>query len=127
MNIAVVGVGSNICPRENIQKAKKILLRGHVILAESRFVKTKPIGSAFQDDFLNGAYLVETSLGYEDFKTYLKQAEEQMGRRKTLDKFAPRTIDLDVIVWNKEIVHQDFFERDFVRTAVSELLPDIGS
>ncbi|HOW36207.1 MAG TPA: 2-amino-4-hydroxy-6-hydroxymethyldihydropteridine diphosphokinase [Candidatus Omnitrophota bacterium] len=125
MNTAVIGLGSNIRPQENIQKAKEILSRTHTILAESQFIKTKPIGSVPQDDFLNGAYLLETALDYEDFKAYLKKVEEKLGRKKCADKFGPRTIDLDILAWNNKVTHEDFFKRNFVKTTVLELLPNI--
>ena len=60
MNRAVVGLGSNIEPDQNIQKAKGYLAKKFSILAESRFKRTKPIGSVVQPDFINGVILIET-------------------------------------------------------------------
>lgn len=125
MNTAVIGLGSNINPHENIKKAKEILSREHTILAESTLVTTTPIGHIAQDDFVNGAWLVETRLSYDEFKAWLKGLEKKLGRIETSEKFGPRPMDLDILAWNKKIIHSDFFERDFVRNAVLQVLPNI--
>lgn len=125
MNTAVVGVGSNIDPRRNIRRAEDILSREQVLLKKSSFRVTPPIGMAGQDDFLNGAFLVSTRMSYEEFKAYLRKVEARLGRVRGGDRYGPRTIDLDLIVWNHEVVNDDYYTRDFVRDATLELLPDL--
>jgi len=123
VNTAVVGVGSNINAPKNIALAKEALSRGHRLDKESAFVKTSPIGFSDQPDFMNGAFLVATELSIDGFKDYLHGLEDRLGRVRTKNKFGPRTIDLDIVVWNGKIVNDDFYERDFVRKAVLEVLP----
>jgi len=53
-NTVVVGVGSNINPKDNIEKAKNYISSDHKLLKSSNFIKTKPIGYKNQDDFLKG-------------------------------------------------------------------------
>jgi 2-amino-4-hydroxy-6-hydroxymethyldihydropteridine diphosphokinase len=125
LNTAVVGVGSNIDPRRNIRRAEDILSREQVLLKKSSFRVTPPIGMAGQDDFLNGAFLVSTRMSYEEFKAYLRKVEARLGRVRGGDRYGPRTIDLDLIVWNHEVVNDDYYTRDFVRDATLELLPDL--
>ena len=125
MNTVVVGVGSNIHPQKNTVKAKALLGRQHKLLAESTFQKTKPIGWAEQPDFLNGAILLETEQTLEQFKNSLKNIELSLGREQTSHPDGPRTIDLDILVWNGEIINQDFYERKFVQEAVLEIFPDL--
>ena len=67
----VVGLGSNINPKRNILKATRLLTQKYKFIKKSRFVKTKAIGDKSQDDFINGAILVETqsNLGELDRKS----------------------------------------------------------
>ena len=125
MNTAVVGVGSNLNAAQNIARAKEALSREHRLNKESVFVKTSPIGFSDQPDFMNGAFLVTTELSIDAFKDYLSGLETRLGRVRTENKYGPRTIDLDIVGWNGKIVNKDFYERDFVRKAVVEVLPEI--
>jgi 2-amino-4-hydroxy-6-hydroxymethyldihydropteridine diphosphokinase len=61
------------------------------------------------------------------FEAYLKDLEARLGRVRTENKFGPRTIDIDVVVWNGEIVNEDYYTRDFVRNAVDELMGFAGN
>ncbi|HML95201.1 MAG TPA: 2-amino-4-hydroxy-6-hydroxymethyldihydropteridine diphosphokinase [Thermodesulfobacteriota bacterium] len=122
-NRAVVGLGSNIDPEENIRKAIEII-RGEVRLIEaSSFVETEPVGLKEQRSFINGALLIETSLGASELKTRLREMEAALGRVRTGDKNGPRTIDLDILVWNGEVVDDDVYEREFLRSSIRELIP----
>jgi len=125
MNTAVVGLGSNINPVENIDRARKLLSQKNQIIAESPLIQTAPIGLKRQGKFLNGALLVKTELDYPTFNQCLKKIEISLGREKTFLKSGPRTIDLDIIVWNGKILHRDFHHRDFVKKSVLELIPDL--
>ena len=125
MNRAVISVGSNIDPFSNIVKAVKLLGQIVNILAQAPQVKTKPIGILNQRDFINGAFLIETSMAQTALKDQLKEIEKQLGRVKQVEKFGPRTIDLDIAVWNGQIVDKDFYERDFLRDAILILWPDL--
>ena len=125
MNRAVIALGSNIDPQENIGRAKKLLVRAYHILAESQFIMTKPIGDTDQKDFINGALLLETPLAFDELKKMLKIMEVQLGRHEKTAKFGPRTIDLDIVVWNGKVVDQDFYERDYLKQAVLGLWPNL--
>ena len=126
MNLAVIMVGSNIDPEFNLKKAREYLEKEQNLLAESSPVTTKPIGYKYQPDFVNGAFLISTELDMEILERSLKQIEVRLGRQKAADKYGPRTIDLDIVVWNGKVVNRDFYERDFVRKAVFELLPQLA-
>ena len=124
-NIVAIGVGSNIDPESNILQAKQILACDHRLLAESDFVKTKPIGLREQPDYTNGAWLIETSLVLDALKRYLKNVETACGRERSPNKYGPREIDLDIVVWNGKIIDPDYFDRDFLETAINQLLPNL--
>ncbi|MCK4882671.1 MAG: 2-amino-4-hydroxy-6-hydroxymethyldihydropteridine diphosphokinase [Candidatus Omnitrophica bacterium] len=125
MNRMVIALGSNIEPDTNIQKAKEILIRKYHILAESCFKTTKSVGDVPQADFINGALLLETESERTSLKATLKTIEAQLGRGEKHSHEAPRTIDLDIVLWNETIVDQNFYERDYLKESVLELVPDL--
>ena len=125
MNTAIVGLGSNIDPEENIQRARDILRRDFSILKESHFIKTKPVGRVQQSDYINGAVLISTDQNFKQLKNLLKGIEQLLGRQPQVNKFSPRTIDLDILVWNEKVVDQDFYTRNFVKESVLELIPSL--
>jgi len=124
-NTAIIGLGSNIAPKINIKKAKKVISGQFHVEKESKFIQTKPIGYVKQDNFINGCLLINTELSLEQLKQILKDLEKKLGRKASKIKYGPRTIDLDIVVFNGWIIDQDFYERDFLKTAVLELLPNI--
>lgn len=124
MNTAVVGVGSNIDPERHIALARSILAEEHRLVTESRYETTKPVGYADQPDFVNGALLVATVLDREAFVAYLHGVEDRLGRVRTANRNGPRTIDLDVVVWNGTVVDPDVHTRAFLRDAVSQVAPN---
>ncbi|MBD3392952.1 MAG: 2-amino-4-hydroxy-6-hydroxymethyldihydropteridine diphosphokinase [Chitinivibrionales bacterium] len=123
MNRAIIGIGSNIDPEKNIGSAREALRADPrvSIVSISQFVTTKPVGDPDQPDFLNGAAMVETGLSIHDLKALLRGMEDRLGRIRTDNRYAPRTIDLDIVVWNGTILDNDYYTRTFLRDAVSEL------
>lgn len=122
-----MGVGSNIEPQYNVKKAKHLISKDHLLIKESSFTLTNPIGPiANQSPFLNGAYLVETSLDLNYLTAYLKEIENKLGRDRTGSRFGPRTIDLDIVVWNGEVQDKDFYTRDFLKKTILEIIPDLS-
>ncbi len=117
----IIGIGSNIDPEQNIAAAIFFLRQDQDLISVSSLVKTSPIGIADQPDFLNGAALVYTSMGMAEFRGYLKNLEDKLKRDRTAPKFGPRTIDLDIIKWDDQIIDQDYYNRDFLRAAVDEI------
>jgi 2-amino-4-hydroxy-6-hydroxymethyldihydropteridine diphosphokinase len=133
MNKAVLSIGSNVDPEKNIPEARRRLKEIVHVLSESRFVMTKALlpkaaseplnGEA--EDFINGAVLVETEMERDELELTLKNLEREMGRVRTKDKYAPRTIDIDVVAWNEKIIDSDVRNRDFLKQAVLEVWPEV--
>ncbi len=121
MNTCIIGIGSNIDAEKNIPQAIRILTHDVHVLQTSTMLKTKPIGFTDQHDFTNGAVKIETKWNLKELNKYLKKVEDQLGRDRSQIKFGPRTIDLDIMVWNDEIVDQDYYTRDFLRQSAAEL------
>lgn len=124
MNAAVIGIGSNINPNENIESAVSKIAEKFIIVAKSRFVETEPIGYLNQPNFINGVVLIHTELSQNDLKQALLAIESRLGRIRTNNTYGPRTIDLDIVVWNGEIVDNDVYDREFLKIAVAEVLPE---
>ena len=121
----VIGLGSNIDPEANLEQAVLELKSRFKVSKRSQWTRTKPIGIKDQPDFYNGALLMETELEQQSLKKELKQIEDILGRDRSLPKFGPRTIDLDILIWNKKVVDEDYYERDFLRKGVEEIIPDL--
>jgi 2-amino-4-hydroxy-6-hydroxymethyldihydropteridine diphosphokinase len=125
MNTAVIGVGSNIDAERNIAQAVAEIAKAHRLIAQSELVRTTPIGPIKQADFLNGAILIETDLSADDLRAWLKLLEDRLVRRRGSVRFGPRTIDLDIVVWNGQVVDSEVHQREFLRAAVRQLLPEL--
>ena len=126
MNTAVVGLGSNIDPVKNIGQARKLLSQRFKVVAESKFTQTTAIGQPQAPDFLNGAVLLQTNLESDDLKVELKGLERKLGRTPEQSGGAARVIDLDLLIWNGQVIDEDVHQRSFVRESVLELLPSLS-
>lgn len=126
-NRAVISIGSNIDPEPNIRRAMEEMAKFLRLLAVSDFATTRPIGNKDQPDFRNGAVLAETGMEKAALEEKLRAIETELGRRRTGDRFGPRTMDLDVVWWNGRVCHPDAETRDFVKTAVTQVLDRCGS
>ena len=105
MNRAYLSLGSNIEPERNLVQAVRLLGECCRLSAVSAVYETRPVGRADQPNFLNAAVLLETELAPEALKdTVLGPIEEELGRVRSADKNAPRTIDLDISLWNEEVL-----------------------
>ena len=117
----IIGIGSNIDPEKNIASALFFLRQEQEFVSVSSLIKTSPIGISEQPDFLNGAAKILTIMEIADFKSYLKDLEDRLKRDRTAPKFGPRTIDLDIVKWDGEIIDPDYYSREFLKNAVDEI------
>ncbi len=129
-----VSVGSNIDPEESIAEAIVRLRQRARVTATSTFYWTTPVGRPEQPRFLNGIWQIETSLPARQLKfDVLRGIESDLGRIRTADKYAPRTIDLDVVLYGRLVVDEpdlripdpDIRQRPFVAVPLLELAPDL--
>jgi len=126
MNKAFLILGSNIQPEINIPRALGFLDKSFSIKKISNTWRTRSIG-AQADDFFNTAVEIDTWLDITLLKEKcLKHIEEIMGRVRQKDKNAPRTIDIDIVVFNNKILELDIFTQEHLALPLSELLPDLS-
>jgi 2-amino-4-hydroxy-6-hydroxymethyldihydropteridine diphosphokinase len=133
---AYIGLGSNLGDRRaNIAAAQEALRRHPGVLSVrlSSVRETEPIGGpAGQGAYLNAAAGVETMLEPEELLRVLLGIEWDLGRVRT-ERWGPRTIDLDLLLFEDRVVatdelqlpHPRMHERRFVLEPLAELAPDV--
>lgn len=127
MNLVILSVGSNIDPLQNVSKAAGILAGMKCLISVSSFHRTEPQGFSDQPEFLNGAFYIKTDLTQPVLNQRLKEIEAELGRVRTSNKHGPRTIDLDIVAFNGEIIDPDYHLYPFVRESVDEIFDQIRS
>lgn len=107
-NISTVYItlGSNIEPEVHLMRAVKLLGQHGIIAGLSSVYQTPPQGDTHQSDFLNMAAKIKTIRTIAEFKErILAGIEQQLGRvRDPYNKNAARTIDLDIALWDYEVL-----------------------
>lgn len=105
---AFVGVGSNIRPEENVRKALGLLASKVTVLEISTVYSTEAEGQPELPRYYNCVVEIETEASPTQLKhDILRQIEEDLGRERTEDKYAPRTIDLDLILYGDLVLESE--------------------
>ncbi len=118
-------LGSNINPEENILQAVKLLKTKLRIATNSSVWETEAVGSN-GPNFLNFALKVCTTFSLDELKKeILTPIEERLGRIRTSDKNAPRTIDIDVLVYDDQIVDDAIWQQIHVALPLVDIKPDL--
>ncbi|WP_010094824.1 2-amino-4-hydroxy-6-hydroxymethyldihydropteridine diphosphokinase [Ornithinibacillus scapharcae] len=134
MNKAYLALGTNIDPRQSyLSRAMELLENEKItILKKSSIYETPPVGYTDQADFLNMVLEVQTVLSSEGLLNTCQTIEKELGRERLI-RFGPRTIDLDILVYNDEnkkterltIPHPRMHERGFVLVPLHEIAPNL--
>lgn len=131
---AFIGIGSNIDPADNVRAAVHALARQTRLVGISMVYLTDALGTAKQPPYYNCVVEIETHVTPAEIKFgILRNIENSLGRRRTEDKYAPRTIDLDLIVYGDLMIDAegirlpdpDILERPFLAIPLFELAPDL--
>ena len=123
LNRAYLGLGSNIEPKKNLPEAIELLKQYGELAAVSSAWETEPVGSD-GPNFLNAAALFLTPLTIHDLKNkILRGIEEKLGRQRNSDKNSPRTIDIDILVFNGQLVESELWNFAHLAVPLAEIYP----
>ena len=131
-NQALLSLGSNIEPEKNLPAAVRELARYGRVRGVSGVWESPAVGAPGQADYLNAALWLETSLSARELKeTAIAAVEAGLGRVRSADRFAPRTIDIDIMFFNRDriqlgkrrIPDPEALERPFVAIPLAEVAP----
>jgi 2-amino-4-hydroxy-6-hydroxymethyldihydropteridine diphosphokinase len=132
---AYVGLGANLGNREEALEQAVALLEATErvdVIAVSELRETDPVGVLDQPRFLNGAAVVETTLSARELLDTLLAIERSLGRVR-MERWGPRTVDLDLLLYGDEIIdepglrvpHPRLHERRFALEPLVELDPEL--
>lgn len=133
MTVAYVGLGANIGePRRQLRAAIDELARlpGTRLVIASGFYRSAPMGYADQPDFLNAVVQLDTTLAAADLLDHLQDIEHRHRRERPFPN-APRTLDLDLLLYGDSVCatprltlpHPRMHERAFVLKPLVEIAP----
>jgi 2-amino-4-hydroxy-6-hydroxymethyldihydropteridine diphosphokinase len=118
-------IGSNIEPVENVRQALLDLCHFGILRRVSRVWQT-PASGTDGPDFINLAVELVTPLGLESLKNdAIAGIESKLGRQRSTDKNAPRTIDLDVILFDGKLLDVSLWTQVYYAITIGELLPEL--
>ena len=134
--VAYIGLGSNLAdPVHQIQTARRALarLRETRELAFSSLYRNPPMGPPGQPDYVNAVMAVETGLDAPSLLAELQRIETEQGRLRRGERWGPRSLDLDLLVYGRQRVatptltvpHPGIAERAFVVYPLLEIAPDL--
>ncbi len=130
---AFIGIGSNMEPQRNLREAIRLLDSEARVLNLSTVYLTLPIGRPEQASYYNCIAAIETGLSPADLKRVLRTIENRLGRTRSSDAFAPRPIDLDLLLYDDLVLHDeglelpdpDILRRSFLAQGLHELAPEL--
>ena len=132
---AYLGLGSNLGDKETyLNQAVEALdeTRGCQVEKVSSYLVTEPYGGVEQDDFLNACLCLKTYLSPEELLRRLHEIEQDAHRERII-RWGPRTLDLDILLYDDLILetedlilpHMDMENREFVLKPLSEIAPNL--
>lgn len=130
--LAFISLGSNIEPETYLPRAVLALKTLGELVAVSHVYQNPAVGPTPQDDYLNAAVLLSTDRSPFEIRDALRTIEARLDRVRTEDKYAPRTIDLDLCLLGAqslktssfELPDPDILERAHLAIPLAELMPD---
>jgi 2-amino-4-hydroxy-6-hydroxymethyldihydropteridine diphosphokinase len=136
VTVAFVGIGSNL--QDPVRQVRDAIAElDHVphtrVVKHSSLYRTAPVGHTAQPDFINAVAQLETGLPAERLLAELQDIERSHGRERSFAN-APRTLDLDVLLYGAaelsqpelQIPHPRMHERAFVLKPLLEIAPDVS-
>jgi 2-amino-4-hydroxy-6-hydroxymethyldihydropteridine diphosphokinase len=121
---AYLSLGSNIQPETNLPRAIDLLSEYGRALKVSSAWESEAVGSD-GPNFLNACVLFSTPLLYAELKDQVTHTiEAKLGRKRSEDKYAPRTIDIDIVLFDAQSCNDKFWKQAFVVIPLAEIYPE---
>ncbi|MGX5175021.1 2-amino-4-hydroxy-6-hydroxymethyldihydropteridine diphosphokinase [Aliikangiella sp. IMCC44653] len=131
---AYIGLGANLNhPKKQLQQALIAIqaIPKTRLIKTSSFFQSDPMGPQNQPDFVNAVALIETQLTPLDLLDSLQSIEQTQGRVRKKDRWGPRTLDLDILIFEQldinterlTVPHYGLYERPFVLIPLHEIEP----
>lgn len=136
MTVVYIAIGSNLAsPLEQVNAAIQAIgeIPDSRIMAVSSFYRTPPLGPQDQPDYLNAAVALDTALTPKELLNHTQRIELQQGRVRKAERWGPRTLDLDIMLFGDEVInterltvpHYDMKNRGFMLWPLFEIAPDL--
>jgi len=133
---AYIGVGSNLDnPARHVRQAIADIaaMRGVCCVTGSSLYRSAPLGPADQPDFVNAVVSMLTTRAALDLLSGLQAIEASHGRVRGGERWGPRTLDLDILVYAGQVInepdltvpHPGMATRNFVLLPLAEIAPDL--
>jgi 2-amino-4-hydroxy-6-hydroxymethyldihydropteridine diphosphokinase len=123
-HLAYLNLGSNIQPEMNLPKAVALLSKHGKIAQISQVWESEPVGTRGAN-YLNACVLFKAKYSLMELKDRVTlPIEAQLGRQRTADKFAPRPMDIDIILFDDEPVNNKVWDLAFVVVPLAEIYPE---
>jgi 2-amino-4-hydroxy-6-hydroxymethyldihydropteridine diphosphokinase len=134
--LCVIGLGGNLdAPADRVRRARKALAGSEGIreVAFSSLYRSRPMGPQDQPDYVNAVMAIETDLEPLALLDRLQAIEVLEGRVRIGERWGPRTLDLDLLVFGNQVIqhprltvpHPGLAVREFVLHPLAEILPDL--
>lgn len=131
-----LGLGSNLAePERQVREALLSLasLPGSQLAGVSSLYASQPLGPADQPDYVNAVAALDTCLDPLLLLDLLQQIEQQQGRQRKDERWGPRTLDLDILLFGNQIIdlprlqvpHYHLHARPFVLYPLAEIAPSL--
>ena len=135
-DVAFIGLGSNLNePKKQIEDALCDMHKHGQISVQtcSHLYNSAPMGPQNQDNYINAVCQINTSLTPIELLDVLQNIEQLHGRKRTGERWGPRTLDLDILLFNNlsmdndrlTLPHYGMAQREFVLVPLFEIAPDL--
>jgi len=123
-HLAYLNIGTNIQPRVNIVRAVELLHEYGEVIRVSNAWESNSVG-AIGPNYLNACVSFKTTLLHVDLKeSIIRPIETRLGRTRSENKYSPRTIDLDIILFDDIPYNDKFWRFAFVIVPLAEIYPE---
>ena len=127
MHLAHLNLGSNIQPETNVPKALKLLSNYGEVQKNSNVWESEAVGTA-GPNYLNVCILFRSPYSQLNLKKEIIQnIEAELGRKRSEDKFAARTIDIDIVLFDDVFVNKDFWKLAYIIVPLAEIYPEYSN